>query len=151
MSGAVVACISCTNKTLLSRCATVFSLSNIIIEEHDHRGEEKRVIRIHVAEAHTMIYVMMLQSEQDSRGTPGAVWPKFRAPFCELGGKQAQWAQREQGRAVHETVHSYIYSKEVTFSNLGHQLSSYEVQCPLCGVFKRTLTSLLHRSKCIWL
>lgn len=54
----------------------------------------------------------MLQSEQDSLVTPGAAWPKFRAPFCVTGGRQAHWAQREQGRAVHEIVHSYIYSKE---------------------------------------
>lgn len=52
------------------------------------------------------------------------------------GGRQAHWAQRgEQGRAVHEIVHSYIYSKEVTSSNLHHQLISYEGQCVLCGVF----------------
>lgn len=77
----------------------------------------------------------MLQPEQDSLITPGAAWPKFRAPFCVTGGKQAHWAQREQGRAVHEIVHSYIYSKEVTSTNLYHQLISYEGQCALCGVY----------------
>lgn len=77
----------------------------------------------------------MLQLEQDSLVTPGAAWPKFRAPFCVTGGKQAHWAQREQGRAVHKIVHSYIYSKEVTSTNLYHQLISYEGQCALCGVY----------------
>lgn len=89
----------------------------------------------------------MLQSEQDSFVTPGAAWPKFGAPLCVTGGRQAHWAQWEQGRAVYEMVHSYIYSKEVTSSNLYHQLISYEGQCSLLGVYKEgtvTLFLMLH-------
>lgn len=75
-------------------------------------------------------HAMMLQP----RNSWGCL-TQFRAPFCVTGGRQAHWAQREQGQAVHEIVHSYIYSKEVTSSNLYHQLISYEGQRVLCGVF----------------
>lgn len=95
----------------------------------------------------------MLQPEQDSFVTPGAAWPKFRAPFYVTGVRQAHWAQREQGRAVHEIVHSYIYSKEVTSSNLYHQLMSYEGQCVLCGDFNEgtdTLLLVFHTDFSLW-
>lgn len=86
---------------------------------------------------------MMLQSEQDSLVTPGAAWPKFRARFSVTGGKQAHWAQQEQGRPAHEIVHSYIYSKEVTSSNLYHQLMPHEGQRALCGVCNEGKDTLL--------
>ena len=79
--------------------------------------------------------------------TPGAAWPKFRAPFCVTGGRQAHWAQRERGRAVHEIVHSYIYSKEVTSSNLHQQLIPYEGQCVLCGGSNQGTATLCDRLK----
>lgn len=65
---------------------------------------------------------MILQPVQDNLATPGAAWPKFRIQFYVTSWRQAHWAQPEQGRAMHEIVHSYIYSKEVTFSNLYQQL-----------------------------
>lgn len=58
------------------------------------------------------------------------------------GGRQAHWARQEQGRAVHEIVHSYIYSKEVTSSNLYHQLFPYEGQRVLSGVYNEARFTL---------
>lgn len=42
------------------------------------------------------------------------------------GGKQIHWAQEEQGQAVLEMIHSYIYTQEVTYRNLDQQLMRRE-------------------------
>lgn len=141
--------ISCTNPP-------PWRQFNVVIKAREQRFKKDSSDSDKCCRTHTLIHAMILPPEQDSLVTPGAAWPKFRAPFCVTGGRQAHWAQHEeQGRAVHEIVHSYIYSKEVTSSNLHHQLISYEGQHVLCGVFNGSRVTLVFiyfiiLDGCVW-